>query len=141
MLAKRLKLLRSNKGLTQEQLAKELNTSKSSVAMWEIGQRDPDSDTIILIADFFDVSTDYLLGKSDDPKLPSHKKEEPEPEEEPNVKWGEFGVSFGSGIHMNDLTDEDKEEMIELFKAGLKLRAERNKRKEEEQRKKGDDRK
>lgn len=58
----RLKELRTEKGLSQTALAKELNVSQRSISSWETGFRQPDYETLIMIAKYFDVSTDYLLG-------------------------------------------------------------------------------
>ena len=58
----RLKELRSEKGLSQTELAKELNVSQRSISSWETGFRQPDFETLRLIAEYFDVTTDYLLG-------------------------------------------------------------------------------
>lgn len=60
-LINRLKELRKEKGLTQIELAKLLNVSDRSVGFYETGERDPDTDTLKLLADFFNVSIDYLL--------------------------------------------------------------------------------
>lgn len=60
-----IKELRKTRGITQRQLAELLNLSPSTVAMYETGQRKPDSDTLQNIADLFEVSTDYLLGRTD----------------------------------------------------------------------------
>ena len=58
----RLAQLRKQKGYTQSDFAKIIKFSKSTVAMWELGQREPGNDTLLEIANFFDVSIDYLLG-------------------------------------------------------------------------------
>ena len=63
--SKRLKELRLEKGLTLEQLAKELNVSDVAVGRWERKQRVPNLEIVIAIAKFFNVTTDYLLGLSD----------------------------------------------------------------------------
>lgn len=65
MIGNRLKTLRESKGLSQRDLAKIIQVSASTVAMYELDQRSPDNNTMIKLADFFDVSTDYLLGRSD----------------------------------------------------------------------------
>ena len=57
--------LRKEKGLTQDELAQKLGISKSSVAMWETGQRLPSPDVYELIADYFNVDIDYLYGRTD----------------------------------------------------------------------------
>jgi transcriptional regulator with XRE-family HTH domain len=59
----RLKQLRTNKELTQRELAKQLSLSNGSIAMYETGKREPDFNTLEKIADYFNVSTDYLLGR------------------------------------------------------------------------------
>ncbi len=61
----RLKTLRIEKQLSQKQLADELNTTNSSICDWECGRAEPDIDTLINIAKFFEVSVDYLLGLED----------------------------------------------------------------------------
>jgi len=64
---KRLKSLREYRNLKQSELAKEFNVSQSTIAMWETGKRDPDSESIQKMADYFNVSVDYLLGRSEFP--------------------------------------------------------------------------
>ncbi len=61
----RLRLLRHTKGLSQMEFAKMIKISKSSVNMYERGEREPGLETLEAIADFFNVDLDYLLGKSD----------------------------------------------------------------------------
>ena len=61
----RLKELRMEKDLSQLELAKTTGFSQSSIAYWETGQRIPNAKAIIILARFFDVSTDYLLGEKD----------------------------------------------------------------------------
>ena len=61
MLAKQIKLLRINAGMSQSQLAKKLNVSPSTVGMYEQGRRVPSIDIMILTAKTFGVSLDYLI--------------------------------------------------------------------------------
>lgn len=65
----RLKLLRKQKHMSQLSLAMKLNTTQMSISRYETGKREPDLKTLILIADFFDVSIDYLLERTDNPKM------------------------------------------------------------------------
>jgi len=76
--AVRLRSIRKRRKLTQRQLASKLNISQSTIALYETGDRKPDPETINKIADFFNVSTDYLLGRTDDPN--------PNKEEEVDIK-------------------------------------------------------
>ena len=57
--------LRIEHGLTQEEIAKKLGVSKSTIGMWEIGKRLPSPELYEAIADFFNVDMDYLYGRSD----------------------------------------------------------------------------
>lgn len=61
-----LKELRSNCGLTQLQLAGILDISKSNISKYEAGSVEPNMDTLIRIANYFNVSIDYLMGREDD---------------------------------------------------------------------------
>ncbi len=61
----RLKLLREEKKLTQSDIAKLLNITIAAYSYYENEKRDMTPDTILKLADYFGVSTDYLLGKSD----------------------------------------------------------------------------
>ena len=61
----RLKKLREQERLSQESLALKLNVSQSTISAYETGERTPDLETFIKIADLFNVSLDYLCGKSD----------------------------------------------------------------------------
>ncbi len=62
---KKLKELRIEKNLSQRKLGEILSVCNQTVSFWESGNREPDLDAIIKIADFFDVSADYLLGRKD----------------------------------------------------------------------------
>ncbi len=59
--------LRKELGLTQEQLAKKLGIgyTRTAISAWEVGRNEPSNSDTVKIAEFFGVSTDYLLGKSD----------------------------------------------------------------------------
>ncbi|SFE89320.1 helix-turn-helix domain-containing protein [Peptostreptococcus sp. D1] len=61
----RLKELRENMNLTQTELASKFNVTPPSISQYEKDVRSPDYELLIKIADFFDVSTDYLLGRTD----------------------------------------------------------------------------
>ena len=61
----RLKELRKAKKLSQLKLALDLNMSQNTISRYETGEREADYATLILIADYFDISLDYLLGRTD----------------------------------------------------------------------------
>lgn len=62
---KNLKSLRQQKKLSQQKLADYLQLSQQSIYKYENGLAEPDLDTLIRMADFFDTSVDYLIGYSD----------------------------------------------------------------------------
>ncbi|MBS4931767.1 MAG: helix-turn-helix transcriptional regulator [Clostridiales bacterium] len=64
----RLKQLRIDKGITQKQIAEILGITVSGYQYYEHGKREISIKALTTLADYFDVSTDYLLGRSDDPK-------------------------------------------------------------------------
>lgn len=66
----RLKELRKAKHLSQIRLAMDLNLSQNSISRYETMEREAGYETLILIADYFHVSLDYLLGRTDDPRMP-----------------------------------------------------------------------
>ncbi|ADU21178.1 helix-turn-helix domain-containing protein [Ruminococcus albus] len=63
----RLKELRKKKHITQLRLAMDLNMNQNSISRYETGEREADYKTLILFADYFGVSIDYLLERTDDP--------------------------------------------------------------------------
>ena len=66
----RLKELRKQKKLSQLQLAMALNMNQNSISRYETGEHEADYKTLILFADYFNVSLDYLLERTDDPTPP-----------------------------------------------------------------------
>lgn len=62
----RLKELREERNLTQWDVANGIQTSQRNIGRWEKGEVLPSSEFIVKLADFFQVSADYLLGRSDD---------------------------------------------------------------------------
>lgn len=65
----RLKQLRKQKNISQLKLALDLNMSQNTISRYETGDREADYRALILIADYFDVSIDYLLERTDNPKM------------------------------------------------------------------------
>lgn len=63
----RLKELRKARGISQVKLAMDLCMNQNTVSRYENGEREADYKTLCLIADYFDVSLDYLLGRKDTP--------------------------------------------------------------------------
>ena len=76
MLAKRIQELRKEKGISQEELAWQAGVSRQAVSKWESGQSAPELDKLVLLSDYFQVSTDYLLkGKETEPSKEGYFQE------------------------------------------------------------------
>jgi len=73
-LGERLQALRKSRGLSQEQLAEQAGVSRQAVSKWELGESAPELDKVLLIADFFGVTTDYLLKGEDLKHTPEDRR-------------------------------------------------------------------
>lgn len=109
---KRLKKLRLDKSLTQEQLGKIFNVTNVGVAKWESDNRFPDKETLVKIADYFNVTTDYLLCRVDDPNVKVYNA---------NID----GEHYQIGVNKNyphELTPEEVENLLkELREVGFDI--------------------
>lgn len=65
MIGERLKELRIEKDLLQKDLAEKIGITQQSISFYESGRREPDNELLIKFANFFNVSIDYLLGRTD----------------------------------------------------------------------------
>ncbi len=65
----RLKELREKRNITQLKMAMDLNMNQNTISRYETGEREAGYKELIMIADYFDVSIDYLLERSDNPKF------------------------------------------------------------------------
>lgn len=95
MFSDNLKQLRKAKGITQTQFATEFNISAGTIAMWETGKRMPDTEMLRRIAQFFNVSIDFLL---DNKKSPSGESKELD-----NVYFSLAKEAQQSGIDPDDI--------------------------------------
>lgn len=110
MLAERLRKLRKEKRLTQEDVANRIGVARTTYAMYEQERREPDSLTLQKIADFFEVSTDYLLGRTD---LPNNNQS--------NTDHLKAWLRQSN----TDLSEEEIEELEEDIKDYLEVRMKR----------------
>ncbi|MED3710008.1 helix-turn-helix transcriptional regulator [Peribacillus frigoritolerans] len=102
MLGARLKKLRSKQGLSQEELSKILGLTRGTYAHYEINKRQPDYDTLKKIADFFDVTLDYLITGN-------------EKNISPDEMWQEF-LNPKTQIFFKDLQNAPEEKIEELIR-------------------------
>lgn len=99
----RLKELRKEKRLTMRGLADKLHMTDSSISMMENGQRGITTENLITFCNFFDVSSDYLLGLSDQRKPVVEKKQQP-------LNDFQFALNNLEG----ELTEDDKKFILEM---------------------------
>ncbi len=71
--ADRIQNLRKQRGISQEDLADKIGVSRQTVSKWESAQSSPDMEKIILLSDFFEVTTDYLLKGIEQDELHNQK--------------------------------------------------------------------
>lgn len=69
--SEQLRTIRKSRGITQKQLAQAVGASERGIQSYEIGERKPAFDQLLALADYFDVSLDFLTGRNDNPN--SHK--------------------------------------------------------------------
>lgn len=110
----RLKILRLEKGLTQTELGKHFNLGKTAISLYETNARFPDKEILAKMADFFDCSMDYLLGRIDvkNPAVEAYK----EAAERKKIRTaGKEELVIGlSREEKGLLTDEDKAEITKF---------------------------
>lgn len=93
----RLKQLRLERGLLQSDIAKVIKKSERTVGFYETGERDMNTETLSTLADFFNVSIDYLLGKT-------------------NIRNIEDEFKFAYHKEMEGLTEDEIKEALEFYK-------------------------
>ncbi|PZL72168.1 XRE family transcriptional regulator [Enterococcus plantarum] len=102
MFNERLLKMRKNAELTQEELAKRINVSKQSVGSWERGRTEPSIETITELANVLNTTTDYLLGRTNQPT-------------QNNIDSTNIGNNITSHFRLNtsDMNIDDIEELEE----------------------------
>lgn len=108
--SERLKELRKSKGYTQEFLAKKIGVTPGSIGLYEQDRREPDNDTLVILAEVFGVSIDYLLGLDEHPIPISHYGGQNN-----SITFDDF--TFAMYEETKDLTDKQKEALLNMAKA------------------------
>ena len=128
-LGERLKDTRKSAGKTQEQVAAFLGVTRGAYSHLENNRNEPDNETLIKLADYFDVSVDYLLGKKEKPYYVLTDKEKQD--------IGILAENMLEGLYTDaeldfygePMTDEEKERMKTILEMGLQLNKEKAKKK------------
>lgn len=115
-----MRILREKSGLTQAQLGEQLGFSNQRYNYYETGKREPDNATLIKIAEYFNVSTDYLLGATDDPTPTDKKKAPPTFEEVERAYLQMLLEEKGTSIEDLVLSEEDMNELRGALRAMIK---------------------
>lgn len=133
MFGARLRLLREERQMSQLELSKSLGIGNVTLSQYENGARKPDNDTLVKISNYFDVSTDYLLGKTEWKKPPSlTQKDERDIQREleqmvSDLNSGQDGPAFYGGNM--ELSEYDREVLTRSLDDILHLIKLRNKEK------------
>lgn len=115
---KRLRILRKNRNLTQKDLADRFNVGESTIGMYERDEREPSFEFVKQLADFFNVTTDYLLGRTDDPNPSESDNEELGTLARINQLIKEYGIEqmgFFDIEKWKQLSEEEIEEIVKHF--------------------------
>lgn len=121
----RLKELRLDAGYTQQDIADALGISKSTISMYELGNREPDFETLEVIADYFNVDMNYLLGL-DVPKNRYQGKLVAQGDEMTRVAENVYTLTREEEemlVEYDHLTEEGKSELMKHMQLLLKVYA------------------
>lgn len=118
----RLKSIRLENDMTQEEIGNLLNKSKNNISQYETGKREPDLETLKIISNYFKVSLDYLLGNTDDPIPVRNVDQDLNDELDTESKWLNFLKTL-SGDSMfyqyENIDEEQKLAIMEEYKEKL----------------------
>jgi transcriptional regulator with XRE-family HTH domain len=106
----RLVQLRKSKGLTQEELGLKVNSTKGTISNYENGHSSPPGEALVLIANILNTTTDYLLGRTNNPH--SDIKLEEQAEFEAFINNPEYGIFFKDYLNA---PEERREEMRKIW--------------------------
>ncbi len=141
VLGKRLKFLREKNNYSQKRVADSIGISNVQLSRYESGDRNPDPELISKFADYFDVTTDYLHGRTNEPNGSSNQKEiskyskddHYDSLDEINKLIKEYGIEqfgFFDIEKWKNLTPEDVEDIRKHFEYVAHKAKERNEEKE-----------
>jgi transcriptional regulator with XRE-family HTH domain len=126
----RIAALRKEHSMTQPMLADRMNVSQSTVTSWENDRRGVGNEDLLKLSDLFDVSTDYLLGRT-------NKRHYYDLTATDNIDIAEQaqkiidGLDTGASVNFygEPMTDEQKQSMKDILEVGLRINKEKAKKK------------
>lgn len=110
--ANRLKQLRKESNLTQEELAQKISKTRSTIAGYETERKEPDYETLVLLAKYFNVSLDYLMGVSDVKNPYSEKNIEEEYKDEIEALEEFRQIMIDKGFDYENKTYQELAEIV-----------------------------
>jgi len=125
-IGKRLASLREQKKLTQNELANLIKISRSRLSLYETDKREPDLETMKQLATFFDVTTDYILGRDDSTNRPTPPQEPKKPKDLKKF-LEQSEVMFDGETYKLD--EEDKQKLRDALEFAFWHAKQKNKRK------------
>ena len=128
MIGNTIRELRKEKKMSQSELGKFIGVSQTTVTAWETGRAEPSSTFVSKLADLFNVSTDYLLGRSDSKKEPYYELTEKE-KNDIAVQAEKLMDGIESGENLNFYGEPATEEQKERLLIAIQTALEMNKRK------------
>ncbi|MCC4348435.1 helix-turn-helix domain-containing protein [Limosilactobacillus reuteri] len=128
MIGNTIRELRKEKKMSQSELGKFIGVSQTTVTAWETGRAEPSSTFISKLADLFNVSTDYLLGRSDNKKKPYYELTDKE-KKDIALQAEKLMEGIESGENLNFYGEPATEEQKERLLIAVQTAMEMNKRK------------
>lgn len=126
ILGTRIKNLREEKSITQLQLSKILNIGNTTLSQYESGKRVPSDSIKKAIADYFNVSIDYLLGRTDIKNTPNFEEDTPTEKIAKLVKENKI-ETLAAHFDGEDITDDDVEDIKNFIEFVVEKRKKKNK--------------
>lgn len=115
-----LRALREEKNISQKDMAEYLQVSRQAYNYYELGKREPSYDTLKVLSDFFEVTTDFLLGKTDVKTTPDKISHALEDDPELSEFWNELSKREDLQLlfkQTRDLSPKDIKQIIRIIKA------------------------
>lgn len=132
MIGNTIRELRKEKKMSQSELGKFIGVSQTTVTAWETGRAEPSSTFVSKLADLFNVSTDYLLGRSDSKKEPYYELTEKE-KNDIAIQAEKLMDGIESGENLNfygePATEEQKERLIIAIQTAMEMNKRKAKKK------------
>ncbi|MFP5521241.1 helix-turn-helix domain-containing protein [Peptococcus simiae] len=126
----RLKSLRREAGLTQADMARKMGITASAYGFWEQGRNEPDLKSATKLAEIFDVSTDYLLGRTNDRHRPYYELGTKDIKEiDALMKDLENQMDIGISFHGEPLDEQDREVLMQSIRTAIEINKQRAKEK------------